>query len=53
MPRKREPKIVWLGDTPVTPIISRERKQWNEQTNRRQIETAPASELVKERLKES
>lgn len=28
-------------------------KQWNERTNHKQIETAPASELVKERFKES
>jgi hypothetical protein len=28
-------------------------KQWNEQVNHKQIETAPASELVKEKLKES
>jgi hypothetical protein len=35
MARKRMPKVVWVGSTPVTPITAKERREINKRIKRR------------------
>ena len=35
MPRKRKPKVVWVGSTPVTPISAKERRKIDKRIKKR------------------
>ncbi len=35
MTKKKKPKVVWVGDTPITPVTAKERQKINRQIKKR------------------